>query len=350
MQLPSLLDVTTLVIVLAGAVRGVDLLLRPEQKTRMTELARSAWIRFKTSSPEDAVRMPLRGVAWLLDALFTSDATRMRRLGRHAIVSTLLLLVSLSSAGVATGHFLTVQTPPWRDLSETLALLEQHASDAVDAAESSNVASPDSDTQRRLSAAKELADEVGQLQRYRSLGWQVAYTLFVLLAVLLINSLISLIVVAIARGILRVLVEADGAFVSAGMIVFGSVSAGLAIAVMLALLSIVTSPLVLVAVPVLARLPIALLPLLFAGLTVGGWWLGGAFLRTAAVNAAWPLLLALLGVLVALLLYPIRRWVHRALNHILRSAVEHGSGSLAFFSVSIMTLAGVVAGIAKLTS
>jgi len=327
---------------LLNCVQGV---LRPSESQELRRAFEASYVRVDDAQPMSVVRAPLRWARTLLDSVLGGGLVTKRALRRSSIASWLILLVCLSASGWKSGHSLGFEEWPWRAIDTAIERAHRHAETVV----RTQTSATDEDRILREEANAELIQELKALDRFRSSGWKFAYTCFVFMGLLATSASLSFVVLVLTRHYLRGIETDPSGLVLLGSLAVHSTLVAMAATVGLFAFAVITSPFVLcgVLLAIGSSMPsewMALGLLLVAG---GAWFVGGVTIKTAATAAMWPALLGLVAVFLAVALYPIHRFVHRGIGHLLLRVAEHPSGPLSPIVVVLSVLTALAAYVAR---
>jgi hypothetical protein len=122
-----LLEIVTLLAVLAAVTRLLDLWLRPIEKSCLQRRINGLSSALEQSDPLVVIKSPLQIASIVLERLYGPRLLSWKALRRAAVLSIALMLFALTVSGIASGVPFGIHDPPWATFNQTFDSIEQMA-------------------------------------------------------------------------------------------------------------------------------------------------------------------------------------------------------------------------------
>jgi hypothetical protein len=292
-------------------------ILKKSQKQHFTELIRDAWTKFDNTNSLEVAWVLIKVQQLVYDRVLGAKIISKKAFLRTSIISNALLATSL----LINGYFLGTQIgpPPWEIYETSLnsKVLEAKFKDRSNPA---------------FNSPKSHA-LIEWLLKHKSTKWKVIYSIWFIIVVIILNSLLDSASIITARQIIRELLEAGGPWTLTAVLFLN-----LFIALFLSIITIssfivLTEP-IMWAATVSAPLPVGIV-IAYASSTLLGWifFFLAPSLKAAVIVSVLPSLI--LGALSVISIFPysLRKQLHTVGNIFLERAAQYESGDLSFITL-----------------
>jgi hypothetical protein len=318
-----------------GAIAGItgflDIWLPKIERNKIADKLSALWIRLDDSDFSFFSRIPLQLLEYTYDILLGSKAFSAKSFFRIGCLSVLLLLASLALNGLRTNEPFGFNKTPNQmyllqqeyagTLSSMYTKLENTGKDGVDKALSHQMVT-------NLSIFKTLSS------KYK--GAQIALFFISLLIVSVCMYSISF---SMGRLLLREIIDSDSIVLKLAVLCLTLVISMCLGALTIAMLLIAYFPVILaIAIPIYS-LSVIVGVFLSLPVILGLWTLGWTWLQITASLVLMPTTLLSIALILSILLYPIRKQLHKTAGLVLLRALQGEAGVLLFIS----TLLGLLA-------
>ncbi|TAK96737.1 MAG: hypothetical protein EPO07_14215 [Verrucomicrobia bacterium] len=297
------------------------------------------WVRTADALPESIILKPLGVLSSFYDHLFGPRPFSKKAFWRTSVIVCLLLVISLSIAGVFCGKPFGMSTGPWETYKLEQSFLKEVAKD-------SNYEKPET-------AAFHIHENASDLSKLEGLPYEIIYTVFFVLFVVLSTAVLNSVCLAISRLILREMLGAKSPF---------------SLVLMFAVNVIVIGALLIIdSIVLFVGLNFAFwpyVPLLFALSKLH--MLAGAGVVMLATWAAWFVTDPWFKVVIVLSLlpsaalgfvlggcalgFPFRKIVKLCATKFLERGLQSEKGLFSYFGMSAFLISTIIAGLVRLLS
>jgi hypothetical protein len=169
-----------------------------EAEGRLRSSVENFWVRTADALPESIVLKPLGVLSAFYDQLLSAKPFSKRVLWRSSVVACLLLVISLSIAGIFCGKPFGMGNSPWETYRLEQGFLKELAKNP--------------DLKKPELSAFHIQDNVSDLSKLEGPVYEIAYTCFFLLFVVISTALLNSACLAVSRLILKEMLGAKAAF------------------------------------------------------------------------------------------------------------------------------------------
>ena len=333
-------SIVTLLVVLAGVTKFLDVWFRPIQKAQLRERINDISAALNQSDPLVVIKTPLQLGSGALERIYGARLFSWKGFRRATLLSTALILFGLAVCGIASGAPFGIHEPPW-------TILRRTADDIEEAAK----------LQAKQKTDKPEVHEMlrrwdGMMLEFRTTRTQAIYSVAFFALVLISAVLSNFICVALSRKTLRDMAHATTLYTLFSLSFINFLISLLLYTTCLSVICTAAFPFLWVVPPLLflcawywswlLSASIAL-PLVVAALKFSPLWM-----EIVSVVATLPGILLLLVSFTTLIAFPFRRFIRRIIVEFLSRAVESDKGVLAFFAAAFTLVGLLVSVIPKL--
>jgi hypothetical protein len=302
--------------------KAIDLWLRGDDRINLKNALTELWVNYEDAGSASVFLAPLRALMRLYDALLGRSLLSGRAVIRSFVLGNVLLLVSLASIGAIRGHPMGLTTAPWKNFDVQLSMFPKLAaqSEAPQPERPGETAATRSEAREHQLA---IAAAYRRLASYRTGGWAVVYTVCLAVFVILIIGFLNVAFVALTRHMSRELETSRSAVINMSVILMDILIGLVAYLFVAWCLAIASTPAIWPIVGSLHGIGPFWGVLVAAFLSLLGLFIGGASLQVVALAAVVPMLGAITATALSVLLYPVRRPLHRFTSGLLLRAAEN---------------------------
>ena len=337
-----------------------DVWLRDAQQKRLREKFESWWL---TVQDYDDLKLSLLftiKIETMLSGVFGERLLSWKSLYRTSLPATGLLFASLSIVGLINHNVLGMQ--PWKNYHQTAELVRttipqlqatyrsaavQQQTNAYSTKNATNLASVAFTTnQVAMEFVRILETAKDTTNKYSTLGYEIAYSVLMILSLVGLNGFLCFFSFAISRAILKEIVAAGRPLSTLALLVTNALFVSIISTFCLILLTVLATPLVwyfLPLVPILAKesWEVFMLVLLSGG--VVSWLFASPALKVVTLIALLPCLVTMLITLLSWIALLSRKSFHRLVSAVLLRCAEKGPLLvIAGTSVLLATLFGII--------
>jgi hypothetical protein len=307
-------EIATLLAVLAGVTKFLDLWVRPVEKSRLQARINGLSAALNQSDALVVIKAPLQMASIILERIYGSRLLSWKGFWRATVLSIALMLFGLSVSGIASGVPFGIHEPPWSIFNQTFDSIEQVAKEQA----KKKTDKPEADEKVRRWYAKAL--------EFRTLRAKTIYSIAFFALVIASAVLSNFACVALSRKTLHDMEHARTLFTLFSLSLINFLFSFLLYAVCISVICTASIPFLLI-VPLLLilcalywswLLAVSItLPLVVAALKFSPQWM-----KIVSVVATLPGILVLLASLIALIAFPFRRVIQRLIVEWLSRAAQ----------------------------
>ena len=310
-----------------------------EGEAKLRHYAENFWVRTADALPESIVLKPLGVLTAFFDQLFGSGQFSRQALTRGAVVSGLMLVLTLSIVGLSCGKPMGMEHSPWAAYRIQQSFLKRIAQDP-------NFNKPET-------AVFHIQENAADLSGLAGTAWEIAYTVFFVAVVISTTALMNAVGLAISRLILREMLGAKAGFSVILMFVVNVV----VVVAFLVMDSIVLFVALNVAIWPFVPLLLALAKIHIAAgggggilTSVAAWFFSGPWFKVVVMLSLFPSVVLGLVIGGCALGFPFRKAVKLAGTKFLERGLERKESLFGYIGMSAFLISAAIAAAAKLLS